>query len=230
MEQLGKAAVLSTPPTSRSHHLTATATTKKKWLGLHYVETSCTDGIRSNTARIRTGKITCYSFVFGTLTIEDHIVVLEIFPLLVPFWVFMQHHTHGLPRKCRRQRYLWKSHWQPGENKEEDILANITAAPLRLIHHINHTQLSRARRQRKQRSSDLVLPNVIRQHDVQTEKTQHMRNSKFQVRTLRTHFIILSAQFHYRKIQDHRFMLEICHASPPSLTSPLGFYPSLTCS
>lgn len=87
MEQLGKAAMLSTTPTSHSHHLTATATAKKKknCYDLHYVETSCTDGIRSNTARIRTGKITCYSFVFGTLTIEDHVVVLEIFPLLIPF-------------------------------------------------------------------------------------------------------------------------------------------------
>ena len=65
-----------TPPHSNSYN-------KKNGYDLHYVETSCTDGIRSNTARIRTGKIMCYSFVFGTLTIEDHIVVLEIFPLLI---------------------------------------------------------------------------------------------------------------------------------------------------
>lgn len=127
---------------------------KKNGYDLHYVETTCTDGIRSNTARIWTGKIMCYSFVFGTLTIEDHIVVLEILPLLIPFWVFMQHHTHGLPRKCRKHGYLWTSNLQllvrvRIKRRTSWQVSLQHAVSLRLIHHINDTQLSGARQAEK---------------------------------------------------------------------------------
>lgn len=37
------------------------------------------------------------------LTVENHVVVLEIFPLLVPLGVFMQHHAHGLPGEGRKR-------------------------------------------------------------------------------------------------------------------------------
>lgn len=32
-----------------------------------------------------------------SLTVEDRVVVFEVFPLLVPFWVFVQHDAHGFP-------------------------------------------------------------------------------------------------------------------------------------
>lgn len=32
----------------------------------------------------------------GPLTVEDHIIVLELLPLLIPLWVLMEHHTHCL--------------------------------------------------------------------------------------------------------------------------------------
>lgn len=134
---------------------------QKNGYDLLYVETSCTDGIRSNTARIRTRKIMCYSFVFGTLTIEDHIVVLEIFPLLIPFRVFMQHHTHGLPRKCRKHGWVLVNNWHPKENKKENIPTTIMAACSITEADMPQKWFSGARQQRKQRSSDLVLPNGI---------------------------------------------------------------------
>lgn len=35
------------------------------------------------------------------LTVEDRIVVFEVFPLLVPFWVFVEHHIHSFPEENR---------------------------------------------------------------------------------------------------------------------------------
>jgi len=79
MEQLGKAAVLSATPTSHSHHLTTTATTKKRamiCIMLRLVAQMALDPTQQESEQ---GKIMCYSFVFEHLLLKTTLLSLKSF-------------------------------------------------------------------------------------------------------------------------------------------------------
>lgn len=56
------------------------------------------------------------------LTIEDHIIVFEVLPLLVPLGVLVEHHTHRFPKEHIQMMRtslmsLMNTRWSREENK-----------------------------------------------------------------------------------------------------------------